>query len=110
MWIIFQENRYSCWTKPNNCMICDRIRICDRWMQKGTMDRRGRSHPLQLTTSGEDRQIVRMAMMDHSITSRIVAQHIESVMHHLVSARTIRRRLQHSGRSANVHCLVYPCR
>ncbi|GFW16251.1 transposable element Tcb1 transposase [Trichonephila clavipes] len=31
------------------------IRICDRWMQKGTMDRRGRSHPPQCTTSREDR-------------------------------------------------------
>ncbi|GFU53811.1 transposable element Tcb1 transposase [Trichonephila clavipes] len=37
------------------------MRICDRWMQEGTMDRRGRSHPPQCTTSREDRQIVRMA-------------------------------------------------
>ncbi|GFS75381.1 transposable element Tcb1 transposase [Trichonephila clavipes] len=27
------------------------MRICDRWMQKGTTDRRGRSHPPQCTTS-----------------------------------------------------------
>ncbi|GFY24782.1 uncharacterized protein TNCV_2689731 [Trichonephila clavipes] len=27
------------------------MRICDRWMQEGTMDRRGRSHPPQCTTS-----------------------------------------------------------
>ncbi|GFX09580.1 transposable element Tcb1 transposase [Trichonephila clavipes] len=76
------------------------MRICDRWMQVGTMDRRGRSHPPQCTTSREDRQIVRMAVMDHSVTSRTVAQHIESVTHHSVSARTIRRRLQQSGLSA----------
>ncbi|GFU74984.1 transposable element Tcb1 transposase [Trichonephila clavipes] len=31
------------------------IRICDRWMQEGTTDRRGRSHPPQCTTSHEDR-------------------------------------------------------
>ncbi|GFW57420.1 transposable element Tcb1 transposase [Trichonephila clavipes] len=37
------------------------MRICDRWMQEGTTDRRGRSHPPQCTTSREDRQIVRMA-------------------------------------------------
>ncbi|GFW02814.1 transposable element Tcb1 transposase [Trichonephila clavipes] len=69
------------------------MRICDRWMQEGTTDRRGPSHPLQCTTSREDRQIVRMAVTDRSVTSRTVAEHIESVTHHSVSARTIRRRL-----------------
>ncbi|GFY01074.1 transposable element Tcb1 transposase [Trichonephila clavipes] len=33
------------------------MRICERWMQEGTTDRRGRSHPPQCTTSREDRQI-----------------------------------------------------
>ncbi|GFU26012.1 transposable element Tcb1 transposase [Trichonephila clavipes] len=38
------------------------MRICDRWMQEGTTDRRGPSHPPQCTTSRrEDKQIVRMA-------------------------------------------------
>ncbi|GFX73046.1 HTH_Tnp_Tc3_2 domain-containing protein [Trichonephila clavipes] len=58
------------------------------------MDRRGGSHPPQCTTSREDRQIVHMAVTDRSVTSRTVAQHIESVTHDSVSARTIRRRLQ----------------
>ncbi|GFU53388.1 uncharacterized protein TNCV_1247501 [Trichonephila clavipes] len=31
------------------------MRICDRRMQEGTTDRRGRSHPPQCTTSREDR-------------------------------------------------------
>ncbi|GFT89274.1 transposable element Tcb1 transposase [Trichonephila clavipes] len=70
------------------------MRICDRWVQEGTTDRRGRSYPPQCTTSREDRQIVRMlAATDRSVTSRTVAQHIESVTHHSVSACTIRRRL-----------------
>ncbi|GFY14109.1 transposable element Tcb1 transposase [Trichonephila clavipes] len=47
--------------------------ICDRWMQEGTMDRRGRSHPPQCTTSREDRQIVRMAVKNRPVTSRTVA-------------------------------------
>ncbi|GFS54354.1 transposable element Tcb1 transposase [Trichonephila clavipes] len=76
------------------------MRICDRWMQEGTRDRRGRSHPPQCTTSRENRQIVRMAVTDRSVTSRTIEQHIESVTHHSVSARTIRRRLQQSGLSA----------
>ncbi|GFV83013.1 transposable element Tcb1 transposase [Trichonephila clavipes] len=42
--------------------------ICDRWMQEGMTDRRGRSHPPQCTTSSEDRQIVRMAVTDCSVT------------------------------------------
>ncbi|GFW59273.1 uncharacterized protein TNCV_2910191 [Trichonephila clavipes] len=44
------------------------MRICDRWMQEGMTDRRGRSHPPQCTTSREDRQIVRMAVTDRLVT------------------------------------------
>ncbi|GFU56227.1 transposable element Tcb1 transposase [Trichonephila clavipes] len=82
--------------------------ICDRWMREGTTNRRGQSHPPQCTTSPEDRQIVRMAVTDRSVTSRTVAQHIESVTHHSVSARTIRRRLQQSGLSARHPLLGLP--
>ncbi|GFX68273.1 transposable element Tcb1 transposase [Trichonephila clavipes] len=49
-----------------------------------------------------------MAVTDPSVTSRIVAQHIESVAHHSVSARTIRRHLQHSGLS--IELLPSPAR
>ncbi|GFW49172.1 transposable element Tcb1 transposase [Trichonephila clavipes] len=84
------------------------MRICPHWMQEGTMDQRGRSHPPQYTTSREDRQIVRMAVTDHSVTSRPISQHIESVTHHSVSARTIRRRLQQSGLSARRLLLGLP--
>ncbi|GFU95495.1 HTH_Tnp_Tc3_2 domain-containing protein [Trichonephila clavipes] len=61
--------------------------------QEGTTDRRGRSHPLQCTTPREERQIERMAVTDRSVTSRTIVQHIESVTHHSVSSRSIRRRL-----------------
>ncbi|GFU62622.1 transposable element Tcb1 transposase [Trichonephila clavipes] len=47
--------------------------ICDRWMQEDTTDRRGRSYPPQYTISREDRQIMRMAVTDRSITSRTTA-------------------------------------
>ncbi|GFS62375.1 transposable element Tcb1 transposase [Trichonephila clavipes] len=70
-------------------------------MQEDTTDRRGRSHPPRCATSRKDRQIVRMAVTDRSVTSRTIAQHIESLTHHSVSARTIRRRIQQSGLSAN---------
>ncbi|GFV85913.1 transposable element Tcb1 transposase [Trichonephila clavipes] len=43
--------------------------ICDRWTQEGTTNRRGRSHSPQYTTLREDRQIVRMAVTDRSVTS-----------------------------------------
>ncbi|GFX03457.1 transposable element Tcb1 transposase [Trichonephila clavipes] len=84
------------------------LRICDRWMQEGTTDRRGRSHPPQCTTSLENRQIVHMAVTDRSVTSRTVAQHIESVTHHSVSARTMRRRLLQSSLSARCPLLGLP--
>ncbi|GFX76743.1 transposable element Tcb1 transposase [Trichonephila clavipes] len=84
------------------------MRICDRWMQEDTTDRRGRSHPPQCNTSREDQQIVCMTVTDRSVTSRIVAQHIESVTHHSLSSRTIRRRLQQSGLSARRRLLRLP--
>ncbi|GFU10798.1 transposable element Tcb1 transposase [Trichonephila clavipes] len=49
-----------------------------------------------------------MAAKDRAVTSRTVAQHIESVTHHSVSARTIRRRLQQSGLSARRPLLGLP--
>ncbi|GFT47853.1 transposable element Tcb1 transposase [Trichonephila clavipes] len=49
-----------------------------------------------------------MAVTDRSVTQRTVAQHIEYVMHHSVSARTIRRRLQQSGLSAKRPLLGLP--
>ncbi|GFV56767.1 transposable element Tc1 transposase [Trichonephila clavipes] len=49
-----------------------------------------------------------MAVTDRSVTSRTVAQHIESVMHHSVSVHTIRRRLQQSGLSARSPLLGLP--
>ncbi|GFW39931.1 transposable element Tcb1 transposase [Trichonephila clavipes] len=84
------------------------MQICDRWMQEGTTDRRGRTYPPKCTTSREDRQIVRMAMTDRSVKSRAVAQHIESVTHHSESARTIRHRLQQSGLTARRPLLGLP--
>ncbi|GFW75898.1 transposable element Tcb1 transposase [Trichonephila clavipes] len=84
------------------------MRICDRWMQKGTTGQHGRSHPPQCTTSREDRQIVRMTVTDQSVTSRTVAQHIESITHHSKSARTIRSRLQQSGLSTRRPLLSLP--
>ncbi|GFY06358.1 transposable element Tcb1 transposase [Trichonephila clavipes] len=84
------------------------MRICDRWMQEGTTDQRGRSHPPHCTTSREDRKIVHMAVMDHSVTSRTIAQHIESLTHHSVSTRNILRRLQQSGLSARRPLLGLP--
>ncbi|GFV51017.1 transposable element Tcb1 transposase [Trichonephila clavipes] len=67
--------------------------IYDLWIQESMTDRRGRSHPPQCTTSREGRQIMRIAVTDRSVISRTIAQHIESVSHHSVSARSIRRRL-----------------
>ncbi|GFU86604.1 transposable element Tcb1 transposase [Trichonephila clavipes] len=69
------------------------MRICDRWIQKGATDRRGRSYPPQCTTSREDRQIERMPVTNRSVTSPTVAQYIESVTQHSVSASSIQRRL-----------------
>ncbi|GFW01690.1 uncharacterized protein TNCV_4086051 [Trichonephila clavipes] len=84
--------------KFGNCVFL--VAFTNHCMQEGTTDRRGRSHPPQCPISREDRQIVHMAVKDCSVTSRNAAEHIKSVTHHSVSARTIRRRLQQSGLSA----------
>ncbi|UYV63320.1 hypothetical protein LAZ67_2003740, partial [Cordylochernes scorpioides] len=101
LWIIFQGRRVG---RIQTTV----MRICDRWMQEGTTDRRVRSHPPQCTTSRADRQIVSMAVTDLSVTSRTVAQHIQSVTHHPVSVRTLRRGLQQSGLSARRPFLRLP--
>ncbi|GFV19398.1 transposable element Tcb1 transposase [Trichonephila clavipes] len=49
-----------------------------------------------------------MAVTNRSVISRTVAQHIESVTHHSVCARTIRHRLQQSGLSARCPLLGLP--
>ncbi|GFW74276.1 transposable element Tcb1 transposase [Trichonephila clavipes] len=49
-----------------------------------------------------------MAVEDRSVTSRTIPQHIESVTHHSVSARTILRRLHQSGLSARRPLLGLP--
>ncbi|GFY34214.1 transposable element Tcb1 transposase [Trichonephila clavipes] len=49
-----------------------------------------------------------MAVTDRSVTSRTVAQHIESVTHPSVPARIIRHRLQQSGLSARRPLLGLP--
>ncbi|GFV94071.1 transposable element Tcb1 transposase [Trichonephila clavipes] len=77
-------------------------------MRESTTDRRDISHPPHCTTSRETRQIVRMTVTNRSIKSRTVSQHIESVTHHSVSARNIRRRLQQSGPSARRPLLGLP--
>ncbi|GFS89885.1 transposable element Tcb1 transposase [Trichonephila clavipes] len=79
--------------------------ICHHWMQEEMTNRRGRSHLPRCTT---DWWIVRMEMMDRAAISRTIAQQIQSVTHHSVSACTIRRRLQHSGISAKLPWLLLP--
>ncbi|GFV18862.1 uncharacterized protein TNCV_4757491 [Trichonephila clavipes] len=79
------------------------MRICEHWMQEGTTDRRGRSHLPQCTTSREDKQIVRMAVIDCSVTSRTVEQHIQCVR---VPFDNVYSKVV---RPQDVHWLVYPC-
>ncbi|GFX08434.1 transposable element Tc3 transposase [Trichonephila clavipes] len=73
------------------------MRICHRWIQKKTTDRRGQSHSFCYITIRDDRRIVCMVGMDCAATSRAIAQQVQSVTHHSVSTRTIPRRLQQSG-------------
>ncbi|GFW46807.1 transposable element Tcb1 transposase [Trichonephila clavipes] len=49
-----------------------------------------------------------MAVTNRSVTSRTIAQPIETVTHHSVSERTIRSRLQQSGLSARRPLLGLP--
>ncbi|GFV73775.1 transposable element Tcb1 transposase [Trichonephila clavipes] len=51
-----------------------------------------------------------MALTDRSVISRAIAQHIESVTHHSVSTRIIRRLKSRVVCLQEVHCLVYPSR
>ncbi|GFS93189.1 transposable element Tcb1 transposase [Trichonephila clavipes] len=91
-----------------NCRYENNTRILRRRTIRGYDGPTCRSHPPQCTTSREDRQIVRMAVTDLSVTSRTVARQIEPVTHHSVSARTIRCHLQQSGLCARRPLLGLP--
>ncbi|GFX90206.1 transposable element Tcb1 transposase [Trichonephila clavipes] len=67
--------------------------VMHRWMQEEMTDPTGRSHPPRCTTAGDNRWIVRMAGRNRVATSRTIAQQIQSVTRHSVSARPVRRRL-----------------
>ncbi|GFY22793.1 transposable element Tc1 transposase [Trichonephila clavipes] len=87
------------------------IQIYHLWMQEERMermDRRGRSHPPRCTPAREGRRIARRAAMDRAATSQTISQHNQSVAHHSVSARIIRRRLHQSGISAKRPLLRLP--
>ncbi|GFX73732.1 hypothetical protein TNCV_4290481 [Trichonephila clavipes] len=56
------------------------MRVCHHWIQDETMDQSGQSPLPSFTIARDDRRIVRMAVMDLAATSRIMAQHIQSVM------------------------------
>lgn len=75
------------------------MHVHNRWMQKGTRDRRDRSNPPCCTTTRDDRSIAHMAAMDRGSSSRTIAQ-ILFAAHYSVSARNIRRRLQQIGMSS----------
>ncbi|GFT73036.1 hypothetical protein TNCV_1977251 [Trichonephila clavipes] len=78
-------------------------------MHEETKDRWGRKHRPSCTISYDDWRIVCMEMMDRAATSRIIAEHIQSVTHHSKSTRAIRRHLQQRVECPQGgHCFVYP--
>ncbi|GFX03857.1 transposable element Tcb1 transposase [Trichonephila clavipes] len=84
------------------------MRICHRWMQKETTNQRGRSPLSRCTSARDDRRIVCTRVMDRTTTSRTIAQQIQFVTHHSVSARTIGRHLRQSGMSTRCPlCLLH---
>ncbi|GFT33812.1 transposable element Tcb1 transposase [Trichonephila clavipes] len=60
-----------------------------------------RSHSPGCTTARDDKRMGRMAGMDRAVTSRTIAQQIQSVTHLSVSAHAMRCPLQQSGMSAS---------
>ncbi|KFM67390.1 Transposable element Tc1 transposase, partial [Stegodyphus mimosarum] len=79
-----------------------------RPLDAGGYDRPTCSIASTSTTSPDDRNIVRMVVTDRSVISRTIAQHIQSVTPHPVSALTVRRRLQQSDLSARRPLLRLP--
>ncbi|GFV31872.1 transposable element Tc1 transposase [Trichonephila clavipes] len=63
---------------------------------------------MQCITAHDDMLIVCMTGVDHAATSRNIAQLFQSVTHHSLFARTIRRRLQKSGISVKRPLLRLP--
>ncbi|GFY35831.1 transposable element Tcb1 transposase [Trichonephila clavipes] len=98
-----RRNRSTCWTKPSNCDAD--MSSLDTGRNNGLT---GPIEPPCCSTGCNDSRIVRMAVMDHVATSRSIAQQVQSVTHHLMSVRTIRRRLQYSGMTTRYPLLHLP--
>ncbi|GFU92066.1 hypothetical protein TNCV_1658981 [Trichonephila clavipes] len=73
-----------------------------------TTDLWRRLHPPRCTTAHDCRWIVLITVMDRTAKSQTIAQQIQSVKYHSMSARTIRRRLQQSGMSVKRRLLRLP--
>ncbi|GFX41784.1 transposable element Tc1 transposase [Trichonephila clavipes] len=73
--------------------------IFHHWLQEKLTDRRDQSYPPRCIVSRDDRRIVCMTVMNRAPTLRTITQQIQSVSHHSLSARTIRRHLKQSGMS-----------
>ncbi|GFU50871.1 transposable element Tc1 transposase [Trichonephila clavipes] len=99
-----QRHRSLCWTKTKQVDVDVDLSSLDA---RGN-DGRGQSHSPRCTTAREDRRIVCMTVMDGAATLRTVAQQIQSVTHHSVSARTTRCRLQWIGMSPRRPLLRLP--
>ncbi|GFW44632.1 HTH_Tnp_Tc3_2 domain-containing protein [Trichonephila clavipes] len=74
-------------------------RILIRWVQDGNTKRRTVSQPA-ITSSCENRHVIRRALMDHAATSRALSQELGSFGRQQMFARTFRRRLHQHGLSA----------
>ncbi|GFS86394.1 transposable element Tcb1 transposase [Trichonephila clavipes] len=72
------------------------------------MERRARSQRHPITNSREDKHVIRLALMDHTATSRALSRKLGSFARQHMSTRTILRRLLQHGLSARRPCLRLP--
>ncbi|GFV69736.1 HTH_Tnp_Tc3_2 domain-containing protein [Trichonephila clavipes] len=64
-------------------------RIWNRWFQNGKMECRAGSQRPLITSSQEDRHVIRMVLIDHAATSRSLSQELGSFARQQMSARTL---------------------
>ena len=83
-------------------------RIWNRWVQEGNTERRAGSQRPRITSSRDDRHLIRMAVTDRAATSRSLSQQMGTFARQQPSARTVRRRLQQHGLSARRPWLRLP--
>ena len=73
------------------------MRVWNQWKEEGRTQRRAGIGPRDVTTARDDRHLVRMTVMDRTVSSTVLSRRWSTATGLDLSASTVRRRLLRAG-------------